>query len=465
MQKFFSQVYMKLLKKENSNITKFILVFILVIFFSISVLIAVNLEPGIIPDEEAHFTFAKHFSSTWGIPPDTLETYSWGWYIEQNPFLYHWLNGRIINLLQFVHPEISETNTLITLRIINSFYALGTVFICFFISRKIFYSNYWNLFPVFLLTNTLMFVFLSAGLNYDNLAIFLSTASLLFLFLVLMKKDIVKNSLLWMIFISLGTLVKYTILPLALITFFVWIIFIIKTKEKVLVPRNGFYVIILIVVLIPILIGNLFIYGLNMIEYQTLTPPCREILTNEQCQLSPFEIRHKNSALENKLTIKESIDLDYPNPFEYIIFVWPRNMLKTIFGILGHQTYYPLQNLIFYQFLFYLSIVQGFINLSNNKRISYTTKSLLLITIFYSITLLIKNYDTELVYGFWHFALQGRYIFPIIVPIYILFTKIIQTTPSKYLRWAILIFTIGLFIYGGPLTIIQNWDSVFSSWF
>jgi hypothetical protein len=310
-----------------------------------------------------------------------------------------------------------------------------------------------------------MFVFLSAGLSYDNLTNFLCTASLYFLFLALKQNSFIQNSLLWMIFISLGTLVKFTVLPLALITFIIWIIFLLKIRKNLFKLKFNRFEIILLIFLLPLLIGNFQIYGVNLIEYQTITPPCRAILTEEQCELSPFETRYRNSALDNKLTINESIELDYSNPLEYSIFVWPRNMLKTIFGILGHQTYYSLHNLIFYQFLFYWSIVQGFIDLSNNKRISYTTISLLLITIFYSIILLLRNYDTELVYGFWHFALQGRYIFPVIAPIYILFTKILKSTPSKYLRLAILIFTIGLFIYGGPLTLILKYDTVFSSWF
>jgi hypothetical protein len=456
---------MELITKNRSNINKIFLIINLVIFFSISVLIALNLKPGIIPDEEAHFAFAKHFSSTWSIPPDTYKTFSWGWYIEQNPFLYHWLNGRCINFIKLASPKISEINLLIALRLINSFYALGTVYFCFLFSKEIIKSLFWQLLPTFLISNTLMFVFLSGGLNYDNLAIFLSTASLYFLFMALQGKAFLKYSLLWMIFISLGTLVKFTILPLALITFIIWLVFLFRKGWKFFNFKNIKFEIILVIILLPLLINNFLIYGVNLIQYQTITPPCREILTDSQCRLSPFENRYRNNALESKMTIIESIELDYPNPLEYTIFTWTRNMLKTIFGVLGHQTYFPLHNLLFFQFLFYWSCIQGLITFSTRKNISYLTISLVLITIFYSIVLLIKNYDTELIYGFWHFALQGRYIFPVIAPIYILFAKILQATPSKYLRWAILIFTIGLFIYGGPLTFILKWDSVFSSWF
>ena len=71
----------------SSNKPTIILVMLLVIFMSYTVFIALNLQPAIIPDEPAHFTFSKHYSSTWGIPPDVPETYQLGWYINQNPFL------------------------------------------------------------------------------------------------------------------------------------------------------------------------------------------------------------------------------------------------------------------------------------------------------------------------------------------------------------------------------------------
>jgi hypothetical protein len=180
---------------------------------------------------------------------------------------------------------------------------------------------------------------------------------------------------------------------------------------------------------------------------------------------SRFYIRHEEKALENKLSVNESINQGFPNPIEYVTNVWPRLMLLRTFGIPGHEgykVYSPVSLVDYFQILLYSMIIISFLFW---RKPSFLLNSLIGISFFYTIVLIYQNYQSELVYGFLHFAFQGRYIFPVIGPIYILFTKILKATPSKYIRWAILIFTIGLFIYGGPLSLILKYDTVFSSWF
>jgi len=179
----------------HNNNTKIVLLLILGIFLSYSLFLATNLRRGIIPDEPAHLIFSKHFSTTWGIPEDTFETYSQGWYIQHNPFLYYWINGRVINLFQTIIPSISEWQILVSLRILSVFYSLGTLLFCYLLSKEIVTGKWWQLLPPFLLSNTLMFVFLSGGVNYDNLANLLSMAGLFYLIRVLKKKNFVLNSI------------------------------------------------------------------------------------------------------------------------------------------------------------------------------------------------------------------------------------------------------------------------------
>lgn len=121
----------------ESHNTKFVLILIFAIFLAYSTFLALQLDTGLIPDEPAHFTFSKHYATTLGIPPDTYETYSWGWYIEQNPFLYYWINGRIINLIKFLIPGISNSNLLIGLRLVSVLYSFGTVYFCFLLSKEV----------------------------------------------------------------------------------------------------------------------------------------------------------------------------------------------------------------------------------------------------------------------------------------------------------------------------------------
>jgi hypothetical protein len=447
----------------SSNDTKIVLLLVLSIFVTYSVFIAINLQENIIPDEPAHFTFSKHYSSTWGIPPDVPETYTLGWYIYRNPFLYYWINGRIINVLELIKPNISDWQMLVALRLVNVIYALGTVIFCFFLSKELIKHKWLSLLPVFMLTNTLMFVFLAGGVNYDNLANLFSMAGLFFFVRVLNHKKFIGNSYGWIISIFTGTLVKFTILPLALILIILWTIFTIKNKAKIFplvfsIKRD----ILLTLVLVFIFLGNSAIYGYNLLTYQSITPDCTDILSIEQCKISPYSRRYEDLALEKKLTIDESIDLGYPDPLTYLIDSWFPNMLYRIFGILGHQSYFPTRIIIYYRLLIYSAIIFA---VRYWKKPHFTYVSLIIIIIFYGTTLFFSNYDSELVYGFRQIAMQGRYFFPVIGITYVLFTLIINRIPTKFIRNLMLSFTLFLFIIGGPIKFLRFSDTIFSGWF
>ncbi|MGC9384764.1 MAG: hypothetical protein ACP5D6_09215 [Kosmotogaceae bacterium] len=439
------------------------LVIMLLIFLWFSAYMALNLKPGIIPDEPAHYAFSRYFASTWGLPPDNVDTFGLGIYIEQNPFLYYWINGRIINLIDLINPGATDWQTLVILRLINVIFAAGTVLFCFLLSKEIIKNSWWQLIPVLLLTNTLMFVFLAAGVNYDNLANLLTMTGLLFFTRVFTREDFLFNSASWMIFISLGTLVKYTILPLALAMGIAWLIYaILHRKEVFPVHFDGIKTLLLLLVLFTLFTGNFLIYGINLIRYEGLLPECEEILLESQCALSPLEQRYQEKAIKPKLTIRESIEKGFPNPFSYAVNTWVHNMLLRTFGMIGHQSYFPLELVRYYKILFYSTALIGLFFLKPRSELTY---SLVGISIFYALVLLYSNYINELVYGFIHIGFQGRYIFPVIGPIFVLFTLIAKNIPVRLLRLLFLGFTLGLFFIGGPITILLKYQEVFSSWF
>lgn len=450
----------------ESHNTKIVLIFIFAIFLAYSTFLALRLDTGLIPDEPAHFTFSKHYSTTLGIPPDTYETYSWGWYIEQNPFLYYWINGRIINLIKFVNPGISDLNLLIGLRLVSVLYSFGTVYFCFLLSREVIKHRWWQLLPVFLLTNTLMFVFISGGIHYDNLANFLSMVSLYFLVRSFKRKNFLGNSFAWMISIALACLAKYTILPLALALTVSWIVYFIMNYKGLLPLKvDVIKTVILSAVLAILLIVNFSIYGVNLIRYQSLTPPCREILLESQCEISKYEQRYDDLALDKKLTIQETWSSDYPSPFRYILVDWMYHILLRSFGLSGHQAYFPYHLITYYQVLFYLVIILLLLNLFFWRSFSPVDIHLLGIAAFYGLVVFLQNYNSELVYGFRQVAVQGRYLFPVIGSIYILFTQSIKRAPIKFLRISLLFFSMGLFLLGGPLTFLIKSQTFLSSWF
>ncbi len=441
----------------------FVFIVLLSIFVAYSAYLACNLQRGILPDETAHFAFSEHYSTTWAIPKDTPETYQYGWYIKQNPFLYYWVNGRALNALNLVVPGASDWQKLVFLRLLSVIFSAGTVVFCYLLSKEIIRHKWWQLLPVFLLTNTLMFVFLSAGVSYDNLANFFSFVGLYFLVRVMNGKDYLSNSLGWILFICLAALVKYPILPLALGMAVAWIIYTVYKRSFIFPLKiNSPKLIVLGSLTALAIFGNLAIYGVNLLTYHSLTPACTDLLSKEQCELSPYVARDNQIALDHKMSIVESVQRGYPDPVEYVIYSWVPNMLNRIYGVLAHLSYFPTHIVTFY----YLLLIWWLLLLVRYwKQPSFAIYSLLGIFLFYSLVLLYINYSSELSYGFKQIAMQGRYVFPVIGAAYVLVGSLFTIIKNRGLRLTTLIFTLALFFYGGPIKFIVLHNTVFNGWF
>jgi len=64
-----------------------------------------------------------------------------------------------------------------------------------------------------------------------------------------------------------------------------------------------------------------------------------------------------------------------------------------------------------------------------------------------------------------HFALQGRYLFPIIGLVYGLVGYTQSRIKNRTLRIVVLALTLILFFVGGPIKFITRYEGVFSTWF
>ncbi len=406
---------------------------------------ALNLERGIIPDEGGyHFPVSKLYTTTWGIPADTPETYQFQ-YLSHRPFLYHWINGRILNSAQAFFPDLSDWRKLVLLRLTSIFYSLGTLFFTYKLAGEYIHNKWGQVFVVFLLTNTLMFVFISSGVNYDNLVNLCCAAGLYFLTRVMKGGDFYENSFGWISCIAFGTLVKSAVLPLAAVMMLSWAVYTVINRKLInfkIYPNFQFYLTAFFLILL--LIANLAIYGVNLVKYRSLTPGCAQILTQEQCENSPLYVRSQKIELaNNSLTIKDIVEGKDPDPIAYFSDFWIPAMSKMIFGIAGHKIFNPPDFIIsLYRLILLVSILSAF---KFWKNPSYPLGSLCAVFAFYSLVLFTTNYQTEMRTGFTHLAIQGRYIFPIIGIIYILITYFLLNIPNTVLRRAVFSFTVFLF--------------------
>jgi len=443
--------------------TKFFFALILLIFAGYTFFLATNLQRNIVPDEPFHFAVSQEFSNRWGIPEEVSYTRNMGNYIRRNPWLAYWIYGQALYIFRLIQPLATEWQQLFFLRIFNALFSIGTVIYVYFFSKELIHHKWWQLLPVFALTNTLMFVLLSSGVNYDNLTNFFSIAGLFYLLRVLNKKNYVNNSLGWLIAISLGALIKETILPLALGMAVMWIWYTIKNRTLINIADMKRPKAILLTVILVILIGaNLSIYGVNLIKHRSITPDCTDYYSEEHCSSISFAIRREMLALSEELNVFQAFKQGYPEPLRYFFDTWIRAMLMKIFGIMGgSESYYPI-GIAYFHILFYWLVALG---IRYYRKTTFRIYAMVAIFGFYALTLFIKNYDIELAYGFIQVAHQGRYIFPVIGIAFGLFSYLIKKIPHRLVRISTLLAVLFLFIYGGPLRFVLHYDTIFLEWF
>ena len=455
----------KLIQVWQKYNVKFVLILLLAIFSAYSIFIATNLQTAVIPDETYRFEVATYFADTLGIPKDVPIAYSSGDNLQRNPYLGYWLYGRAINVVHLFQPAATEWQTLVALRIFNWLFALGTVIFIYGLSQALIADKWWQLLPVFMLTNTLMFVFLSGGVNYDNPTVFACSAAVYFFVRMLKKEKFIANSFAWAIFIAIACLMKYSILPLALVMGIIWLIYFFKNRKKLPIePIKKWHwgMIALLVAFSALVLMNIALFGINLVKFHAFTPDCIDTFPQEVCDSSFFGMRHNEMALPEKLSVIDAFRQGHPEPIRYFFDEWIREMLKRIYGIMGEKNYFPI-NIAYFHVAFFWILLLGFRYI---KKLDFVKLSLVITFGFYTFVLVAMNYNSELIYGFNKYvALQGRYLFPVIGIGYVLVTYILTQTSNKILRWATLAGLIGLFLYSGPIRFIWYYGSVFADWF
>ena len=447
----------------NAHITTIVLIVLLLVFIGSSVFFALKLKPAIIPDEPHHFLVSKILSTTWGIPPDTPGTIGLGG-LNHKPFLFHWINARIINLLSLAIPVLSERSLLIFLRILGVIYSTITVIFGYLLAKEVIENRWGQLFVVFLLTNTLMFVFLSGGNNYDNLLNLCSFAGIYYLTRVFNGRSFYSNSLMWLMCILFGALVKISMLPLAGITGLVWLLYIVKNRKIIDFGFTwDFKSISISLICIALFAVNFAIYGVNIVKYRTLYPACVQTFTKKQCKSYPQYVRNQDLGLKKKLSLIDVVNGGYPDPIEYGFDYWISSMLKRIYGIMGHKSYFPDVSITAHRLLILWTI---FITIKYWKRPSYTIMSLYIILFFYILNIFQLNYNSELIFGFKHVGIQGRYLFPVIGVYYTLMVYFFLKIPSTFFRRLTFVAATFLFLYGSPIVfLLRFYNSILSDWF
>ena len=426
---------------KKIDISKIALIFMFLVFIVVCMFLAFNIKLGVSPDSYYHFEVSKAYSTTLVIPQNTPETFKWR-DITRIPYLYFWINGRILNINNGIFDEV------ILLRIVNILYSVGTIYIVYLLSKELFKNKWKRLLPVFFLSHTLMFVFLSSSINYDNLANLFCTLSIYF-FVKFIKDSNLKYILLMLLFLCMGALTKSTVLPVALISVILCIVEIIKRKinfKKIKVGKE----LLLIAPILLFALLNLELYGGNFIKYGKLQPSCTQVLTHEQCLENGVYYRDRIDFQAVPIKgFSETFDMirdgERVGPVRYL-FKWFPDLTGKIFGVMGDSSLY-LPSVFKYIFIFFFltALISAIVN---RKKWTKVDRNLMIILLFYiCILFFTQNYSMYLTYNNYYLGLQGRYIFPVISIIYVLMAKSFVIIKERRLRYFILFSFILLLMY------------------
>jgi len=285
------------------------------------------------PDQSPHRYFSIRFSETWGIPEDDLTNNR---IIEGKPYLAYWIYGAVYKIVNIVLPTDMFSRVQLW-RLVSVSISTFTIYFLYKLASKASGNPYAGVLAAFFLSNTMMFVFISGGISYDNLMNLAGMAAIYHLVCLFKKEDFVYNTTLTGIWVVVGALSKEQFLLLTLIIFLAWLFFVIRNFQDIRLNFNRKNIIISIIFIVAI---GLFIglYGSNLIRYSRTTPMCKQIKGEERCNSFGYRWEYYNKISYPGLWFNRD---SFQNPINYIFDFWSMLEIQSTWGILSHNTFIP----------------------------------------------------------------------------------------------------------------------------
>jgi len=440
---------------------------------------AFTVGPGVPPDEITHIGIVRLYAETLFGIEDSDASLRYG-LVTHQPYLYYFLMGKVAALLG------SADYT--TLRVLNIGLALVFLIVAYRLSLLVLKSRLMRVLFFVMLTNTLMFSFLSASINYDNLVNLLALCAIYFLVRCLVGHlDSAKSAdlLLFWISIMLGLLTKGTFLMLAPIFVVIWLLLrrrmlLMDIQQLVQTVRSGKgYIRSLTIVALLCVVANLSLYGVNLVRYGHIVPGCAQVLTQDKCmenriyarnwivsqyrvgKLSymqawratelirhPGDIAHARRLLNNARQYKMAKPENLNMP-DYMHLVWDQAMKPSIFGIQAHRSMLRSPNELWaYGLVCFVALLL----MVRTIRFDGSDKLWLgmtgMVFGYYLFLVGYYNYTGYLQHHALLLGVQGRYLFHVLVPAYLLMAEFLLRPFPKWGRIVVAGAVAGLFIMG-----------------
>jgi hypothetical protein len=438
---------------------------------------AVSIAPGVPPDEPTHVGIIELYASTPFMIEDTPESYSLG-LVTRVPFLYHFVLGK----LSMLRP--AGVDGTLWLRLINVVLSMATVVVAYRLAQRLVADWPTRILFLVMATNTLMFTFIGAAVSYDNLVNLFAVTSLAAL-LDFLRSERPRALLALLVWVLFGSLTKLTFLPLALL---LGIILLLDRRSRLPADflglarelRRGKPLTALLTVLgLAALAANLWLYGGNLLRYGKPAPACLQVLELDACMKNRIFARDWVVAQyrDDKTTFDEAMRatgrIDHPGDrdhairllrneysyktsnaellpvLDYMDLIWGRGMKGAIFGIQAHVSMLkPPSALLPYNLILLASFflwVRCCSWVGDGRNWTYLGGLALAYFVF---LVGIYNYSSYLVSHAAFLGVQGRYIFPVLVPAYLVSARFLLGPFGRAVRVALLIGVSAIFVYG-----------------
>lgn len=453
--------------------------FIAVLFFYFVIRLiyfALKIPHYVPPDEVTHFGYCRVFAQTWGFPVNSEQTYNLG-NLTHIPWLYYYLMGKFLSL------NLLPISDLVYLRFLNILLACLTTFFSFRWISLLTENKQTRLFFLVLVTNTPMLTFLGASVNYDNLVNLCAVLALYYTHLFFLTR---RPAYFFGAGIAMlaGSLTKVAFLPL--VPIFLGILLVHEkerlrglagwlrgVREHLSMPEKGLGLLFLV-----LLVMCFNLYGTNLLQFKKLIPAASQVMSEEQF------MQHRISARDHVISMYRSGEWDYQKAVSeagkiqhhgdqrtalYILklqaankekelpvmsrlaysYNWLENLLANSVGICAHRPMVKTVNeLAIYQLIFLFSFFVTVRYWKYEEAGFMINHSMVIVSCYALYLMLFHNYQIYL----WSLnptlGIQGRYIFPVLVPLLAIMAYYLTNYLRIWLSSLVIVVVSVFFIWG-----------------
>ena len=446
--------------------------------------LALRIHPYVPPDEITHIGRVLAYANSWGVPENGPASFEYG-LLDHRPWLYYW--GLARALLLNVFPVLD----LFFARLVNVALGLASAVVALLWIQEWCRSPWARVLFGVLITNTLMLTGLGGSVSYDNGANLLAAASLL-AFTRFRSRRSPEWLLAFAALVLAGCLAKRTFLPLGFLLV-VWMLFrerrqlgelVAHTRTAIRAATAGTWALLATV----LILGGftLALYGGNVVRYGSLSPAFDEVVGEQNAMqnrvfarariLERFQageitlgearrraqkIRHGGDRSDTLFLLKAA-QLPAESVSGRIAYVgqWSWRVLKSSVSYVGHRRVEKSDTAIYtYSAVFSLAGLLLIWRWRPGAGRGVPVDAAFLAVGYAMILMWFVNYPNYQTSRYIELGLQGRYIFPVLVPIYGLVAYGIgEVAPQKARPWLVAAVA-AFYLYGDFPWFVQQIDA------